>query len=136
MKDRSKLCERFLRDRVAIQMGNIASNLGRIAYFITREMEPTAITELLDETKAMIEWAAPSATLEQQFTLVELQRYLVRWRFAWGDIAQDATQRADIAAKAREWSDQLIAISGLLDEDPIPTAKQPENAVSRVATFS
>lgn len=136
MRDLSNLRERFLRDRVAIQLGNIASNLGRIAGFIRSEIEQAAITDLLDETKAMLEWAAPSATLEQQFILVELQRCLVRWRFAWDDIAQDATQRADIAAKAREWSEQLIAISGLLDEEPLPAANQPEAPISFVATFS
>lgn len=136
MRDRSKLRERFLRDRVAIQLGNIASNLGRIDNFITTEMEQPAITDLLDETKVMIDWAAPSATLEQQFTLVELQRCLVRWRFAWDSIAQDASQRAGVAGKAREWSDQLIAISGLLDEDPLPTANQLENPIVLVATFS
>lgn len=135
MRDRSKLRERFLRDRVAIQLGNIASNLGRIDSFITMEMEQSAVTDLLDETKAMIEWAAPSATLEQQFILVELQRSLVRWRFAWADIAQAATQRASVANSAREWSDQLIAISGLLDEDPLPVANQPEAPVSFVATL-
>lgn len=136
MKDRSKLRERFLRDHVSIQLGNIASNLARIAYFIRSEMEPTAITELLDESKVMIEWAAPSATLEQQFTLVELQRCLARWRFAWDDIAQDAAHRTGVANKAREWSEQLIAISGLLDEEPVSTAKQPENTEALVATFS
>lgn len=136
MRDLSKLRERFLRDRVAIQLGNIASNLGRIADFIRMEVENTGITELLDETKAMIDWAAPSATLEQQFTLVELQRALVRWRFAWADIAQDAIQRVSVAAKAREWSDQLIVISGLLDEDPLPATNQPEAPVSLVATLS
>lgn len=132
----SKLSERFLRDRVAIQLGNIASNLARIADFIRSEMEQAGIIELFDESKAMIEWAAPAATLEQQFTLAELQRCLVRWRFTWDDIAQDATQRTSVADKAREWSDQLIAISGLLDEDPLPAANQSENATSLVATFS
>lgn len=136
MRDRSKLRERFLRDRVAIQLGNIASNLARIADFIRNEMEQADITELFDESKAMIEWAAPAATLEQQFVLVELQRCLVRWRFTWDDIAQDATQRASVVDKAREWSDQLIAISGLLDEDPPLAANQSENAASLVATFS
>ncbi|MFZ4661318.1 MAG: hypothetical protein ACOYNY_30185 [Caldilineaceae bacterium] len=136
MRDRSKLRERFLRDRVAIQLGNIASNLGRIDSFITTEMEQPAITDLFDETKVMIDWAAPSATLEQQFILIELQRSLVRWRFAWDSIAQDASQRAGVAGKAREWSDQLITISGLLDEDPLPTANQPENPIALVATFS
>lgn len=136
MKDRSKLRERFLRDHISIQLGNIASNLARIADFIPLELEQAAIPELLDESKFMVEWTAPSATLEQQFILVELQRCLVRWRFAWEGIAQDAAQRAGIADKAREWSDQLIAISGLLDEEPLPTANPPENAVSLVATFS
>jgi hypothetical protein len=136
MRDRSKLRERFLRDRVAIQLGNIASNLGRIDNFITTEMEQPAITDLFDETKVMIDWAAPSATLEQQFILIELQRSLVRWHFAWDSIAQDASQRAGVAGKAREWSDQLITISGLLDEEPLPTANQPENPIALVATFS
>ena len=136
MKDRSTLRERFLRDHLSVQLGNIASNLARIAYFITREMDQEDIAELFDESKVMVEWAAPSATLEQQFTLVELQRWLVRSRFGWTDISTDAIQRANVVNKAQQWSDQLIAISGLLDEDPLPTANQPENPVSLVATFS
>lgn len=82
MRDLSKLRERFLRDRIAIQLGNIASNLARIDNFIRMVMEQAAITDLLDETKAMIEWA------------------------------------------------------GLLDEDPLPAAKQPENPVPLLVTFS
>lgn len=136
MKNRSKLRERFLRDHVSVQLGNLASNLARIANFITLEMEQAAITELLDESKFMIEWAGPSATLEQQFILVELQRCLVRWRFTWADISSDATQRLLVINKAREWSAQLVAISGLLDEEPAPVTKQPENSVSLVTAFS
>ncbi len=135
MRDLSTLRERFLRDRVAIQLGNIASNLGRTSAFIQSEIEQAAITDLFDETKAMIDWAAPSATLDQQFILVELQRSLVRWRFAWADIAQDATQRVGVADKAREWSDRLIAIAGLLDDEPLPLANQSEAPVSFVATL-
>jgi hypothetical protein len=136
MKDRSKLRERFLRGHVSVQLGNIASKLSRLASFITSEMDQEAIVELFDESKVMIEWAAPSATLEQQFTLVELQRWLVRSRFGWTDISTDPLQRVNVVNEAQQWSDQLIAISGLLDEDPLPTANQSENPVSLVATFS
>lgn len=136
MKDRSKLRERFLRDHVSIQLGNLASNLARIADFIPLELEQAAILELFDESKFMVEWAAAAATLEQQFILVELQRCLVRWRFAWHDISADATQRALVIDKAREWSERLLAISGLLDEEPTPIRNQPETPASVVATLS
>lgn len=127
---------RFLGDQAPMQLGNLASNLTRIADFIPREFEQAAIPELLDESKLMVEWAAPSATLEQQFALVELQRCLVRWRFAWHDISADATQRAIVISKAREWSDHLLAISRLLDEEPIVVRNQPEKSTSLVATPS
>jgi len=120
MKDRSKLRETFLRGDLSTQLGNLASNLARISIYTEDVQYQEIVEQLLDESKLFIEWVAPLAELEQQFVLVDLQRCLVRWRFTWSDISLDATQRAIVANKTRQWSDQLLAMSGLLEE---PTAR-------------
>jgi hypothetical protein len=115
MKDRTALRERFLRFSLPIQLGNLASNLARIDAWSDDVRAQQIVEHLIDESKFFIEWAAPGAELEQQFALVDLQRRLVRWQFAWSEIWNDSARRAAVAAEARQWSNRILAMSGLLD---------------------
>lgn len=114
MKDRSQLREKFFRDDLPTRLSNLAVNLAHIATYTEDAQAQEVILQLLDESKLLIEWLAPSMELEQQFILVDLQRCLARWRFTWPQIVSDARQRSAMADQVRQWSDQISAMANLL----------------------
>lgn len=136
MRNWDALRYRFLQDRFAMQLGNIAANMGRIDSYMTDPISEEVVTSILDETKHFVSWAILNATLHEQLELAVLQQRLIQWQLTLPDFWQDARQRLATGREARRWSDQLLTMSGLLDEEPLPTANPPENAVSLVATFS
>lgn len=136
MRNWDALRHRFLQDRFAIQLGNIAANMGRIDSYMTDPISEEIVTSILDETKHLVSWAILNATLHEQLELAVLQQRLIQWQLTLPDFWQDSPQRITVGREARRWSDQLLAMSGLLDEDRIPAANQPENSVSLITTFS
>lgn len=132
MKDRSRLREKFLGTDLPTQLHSLAANLARIATSSEDTQKQEVIMHLLDESKLLIDWLAPTVELEQQFILADLQRCLVRWQFGWSAIVSDATQRLTMADQARQWSNQLWAISDLLtSEEPITDKMSPSTIVQQ-----
>ena len=136
MRNWDTLRHRFLQDRFAIQLGNIAANMGRIDSYMTDPISEEIIISVLDETKHFVSWAILNATLQEQLELAVLQQRLIQWHLTLPYLWQDSRQRLATGREARRWSDQLVTMSGLLDEEPLPTANQPENPIALVATFS
>ena len=136
MRNWDALRHRFLQDRFAIQLGNIAANMGRSDSYMTDPISEEIIISVLDETKHFVSWAILNATLQEQLELAVLQQRLIQWHLTLPYLWQDSRQRLATGREARRWSDQLVTMSGLLDEEPLPTANQPENPIALVATFS
>lgn len=136
MRNWNALRNRFLQDRFAIQLGNIAANMARIDSYMTDPISEEIVTSVLDETKHFISWALLNATLREQLELAVLQQRLIQWQLTLPDFWQDPIQRVTVGHEARRWSEQLLTMSGLLDEDPLSVANQPESPASLVATFS
>ena len=136
MRNWNALRNRFSQDRFAIQLGNIAANMARIDSYMTDPISEEIVTSVLDETKHFISWALLNASLREQLELAVLQQRLIQWQLTLPDLWQDPSQRVMAGREARRWSDQLLTMSGLLDEDPLPVADQPESSASLVATFS
>ena len=110
MKDWPTLKARYQRDGVAIQIGGLASNLNRIAWYAQRGDRAAALP-VLTESKYFAEWAATQGSSEQQVLLADVQVELARWERAWGiRLAPDA-----ITEQATAWSVKLLASSGLLN---------------------
>jgi hypothetical protein len=80
MKDYSQTQARYLRFPVPARLGNLASNLDRIADFSAMMDNPAPVARVFDESKHFIEWAAGEAEIETAAQLVELQRQLARWQ--------------------------------------------------------
>jgi hypothetical protein len=116
MKDRSALRERYLRDELAVQLGNLASNLAHIASYSECSEHRELVEQIIEDSKFFIEWSGPAAKYEQQLELVDLQIQLARWQLRWSEIWSDPLRRATVAAEARQWSERILALSGLLDE--------------------
>ena len=102
--------QRFLRDPLPIRLGNLASDLARIASFSEDPRNHEAVASVLEESKCFAEWAAPEAPLETQVMLAELQVQLAVWERAWLKHSPMPTMRLD----ARQQSDTLLALSGLV----------------------
>ena len=109
MKDWRARQRRFQRDPAAVQLGGLASNLGRIAWCAERDAR-LQLLPVFRESKYFTEWAAGSCSLEQQAMLAELQRELASWERGWASRLQPST----IARDAQRWSIRLLQSAGLL----------------------
>lgn len=106
--------EHYLQDQVPTRLGNLASNLARLDSFSRNDALKEAANGVLVESKLFIEWTAADASLSQQVELLELQRMLARWGLAWDEIWDDSERRGTIATEARQWSNRILELSGLL----------------------
>lgn len=115
MKLKPQRRERYLRDPLPIRLGGIAANLARVVSFAENPISHPAVTDLLYESKFFIEWAGPTAPLEVAAVLVELQIALAIWQSRWIKGYSDPTLRSALIEFAREWSNKLLEMSGLLE---------------------
>jgi hypothetical protein len=115
MNDLGALRDRFMRDPLAVRLGNLASSLAQIHSLSGHDGHRGGVAKFVEESALYIEWAAPDATLELQILLLEIQRNLVQWKRQWTALWDDTTRRTEAARKARAWSEQVLAASGLLE---------------------
>ena len=114
MKDYSQTQARYLRFPVPARLGNLASNLARIADFSAMMDNAAQVAGVVDESKYFIEWTAGETEIETAAQLAELQRQLALWQLNWRQIWDDPTQRAQVAQESRAWSERVLQMSGLL----------------------
>jgi hypothetical protein len=111
--------ERYSNQPVPTRLGGLAADIARIAS-IAEIPSVAAVASLLDESSAFIEWSAPDLLpdrVDDAAHLVEIQRGLAYWRFVWHQLHNDPTKRKQLAAQARAWSDEILQMSGLLDQE-------------------
>ncbi len=109
--------ERFVRDPLPIRLGGVAANLARIHSFSDHDGHCEVVHDMIEDSEFLIEWTAPVAELETQVELLTLQRLLARWYFTWEPIWHDLVRRRAVAKEAARWSDRLLDLSGLLNEE-------------------
>ena len=113
------LRETFLEKGSDIQLGGLAADLARVASFL--KVPALAATEtMLEESRAFIEWCAPSFLpdrIDDAARLVDIQRGLTYWHHRWNQIVNDRNEREQLAAQAQQWSDEVLKMSGLLDQE-------------------
>jgi hypothetical protein len=73
-----------------------------------------AVAQLLEESAWFIEWTAADAPVETRVLLLACQREIVRWRRSWNEVWASTGRRAEIAERSGIWSEQLLAVSGLV----------------------
>ncbi len=108
--------ERFLRQPEPIRIGSLAADLARISSFI-QVPALEAVTSLIEESRAFIEWTAAELPIDDAAQLVDIQRGLTHWWFIWPEAQHHPEQRRRLAEQAQAWSDQVLAMSGLLEQD-------------------
>ena len=90
-------------------------------FFSDHEGHGEVVRQLLEESKWLIEWAAPEAELAVQKLLVDCQRQLARWALGWAHIWSDPERRASVSREAGEWFRHLLEVSGLLSSSGVAT---------------
>jgi hypothetical protein len=101
---------RYLRDPLPVRLGGLAADLARIASFAEHAGNQRAVESLFEEAKHFAEWAAPEAPLDIQAALAQVQVQLALWQRRWLAGRPESLMREE----AQRWSDQLLALSGLV----------------------
>ncbi len=102
--------QRYLRDPLPLRLGGLAADLARMASCADDLRDRDALMSLFEEGKWFAEWTAPEAPIDVQAKLAELQVALALWERQWLAGRPDP----DMRLHAKAWSDQLLALSGLL----------------------
>lgn len=108
------LKERYLRDAVPARLGNLASSVKRLGYFMNKKKYDARVQELLQECRLFSEWAAPEAETETQTALATLRLELINWQHNFQNTNGDDDWRAEINAACEQWSNRILELSGLL----------------------
>lgn len=107
---------RYMRDDVRTRLGGLAANLLRIRSYAGHPDRRDVVHRLVRESALFIEWTARDVDASDLSALAELQKRLVQWYDNWQGIWGDSEHRASMAVEAGEWSERLLAMSGLLRE--------------------
>ncbi len=114
MNDLGALRTRFLQDTAAVRLGNLSSELARVANLVRRAyLKP--VPEVMRTAAWFIEWSLPEVSAELQSSLVELQVALSRWWQRWETVSLDQATLAEVERMCRERANWLLAASGLID---------------------
>jgi hypothetical protein len=117
MKDLERMRERFIRDRSAVRLGNLASNLLRLSNWIQKGHNEVAIVDLMREIAWLMEWCGDLASAE----LADMQREICRWRRVW-PVEQ---ARSILAFRALQMSNRILEWSGLLEQATLKSKQAP-----------
>ena len=112
--------ERYMADSLNIRLGGLAADLARIVSFSRNIKAIKSVEGLLNESVYFIEWSAPDLLpnrLDDAVRLVDIQRGLTHWRWIWNQACNDPNQRAKLCEQAQQWSDEVLAMSGLLKQE-------------------
>lgn len=109
------LRERYLRDDEATRFGNLASSLARASRGAQSPERRATVERVLGEAHSFVSWTTESVTSPSSALLtmrVDLESLLANWQKSsqW-----DPALAAEVSEKCRRYSDQALALSGLLD---------------------
>ena len=111
------LRQRDRRDPVSVRLGGIAANLARIGTFSDNPDHGGAVLRLVRESEFFIEWTAADVPRNELADLADLQRTLAVWHYSWPRAWSDQSARELLAAQAGQWSQKILAMSGLLPRE-------------------
>lgn len=117
MRDWDSYRERFVRDVIPIRLGGVSANLARIQSASRHDEHFELVRNMLEDSEFLIEWTAPEADVDVAGELVEIQIQLARWVLTWQTIWNDIERRRAVAEQAGKWSDRLLDLSALLNEE-------------------
>lgn len=107
---------RYLQDNLSIRLGGLAANLSRIASFSKHDGVGEVVSSILLESRWFIEWTASEFEISKAAELVDLQRQLALWDLESHQNWHDETWRNMLAENAKQWSQRILEMSGLLQK--------------------
>lgn len=110
------LQNRYAKDDLAQRLGNLASTLGRVSQRALNVDSLQAVPLAVRESMRMMEWNLQVAPPEVLGALAPMQAELGLWWRSWEVVAQSATLRQLLSHRARAMSDQVLELSGLLNQ--------------------
>ena len=116
VRDSSESRNRYLSDPVSIRLGNLASNLARIADFAESLQEDDGVPNLLEESISFIEWTIGDAAPEVKKDLRTVRNRLALWQNRLAAILRNTSERMTLISEARQWAERLLADSGILSD--------------------
>ena len=111
--------ERYLQQNPPARLGALAADLARV---VSASGIPAvvAVRDLLEESRAFVEWGTPTLLphrVDDAARLVEIGRGISKWYWIWPQAQGDPTKRQQLAEQAQAWSDEILAMSGLLEAE-------------------
>ena len=100
--------QRFLRDPLKVRLGNLASDLARIASFSENPENYEVVVSVLEEAKCFVRWAASEESHEKQSLLTDIQRLVSEWERGWLAGCPVSTMHDEAIRKSKE----LLVIAG------------------------
>src|SRR5690242_6984191 len=91
---------RFLRDPSAVQLGNMASDLGRISSACNDIRNEEMVQRELQEVRYFIEWTTAKENPHTPLALKTLDELVETWQQSWSDIWNDVDKRTAFAKDA------------------------------------
>ena|SRR2546423_14693544 len=110
---------RYMRDPLPIRLGNLSSSLGRLADSINRPERRQIALDMINECKWFIEWTGAEAQTEVAADLVRIQVTLAGWQRMLIGHAKLDCDMGEYAAEARQSSENVLQMSGLLDVEDL-----------------
>jgi len=117
MRDWDSYRERFLLDVTPIRLGGVSANLARIQSAARHDEHFELVRNMIEDSEYLIEWTVPEAEVDVAGELVEIQVELALWYLNWQTIWNDTEYRRRVAEQAGRWSDRILDLSGLLDDE-------------------
>lgn len=112
-----ELKARYLRDRVPVRLGNLASSLLHLRHALHGRTLNVYATRMLNECRAFVALTLADADARQQDALEQLGTQLEQWHQDWKHIVCDETVREAVTVQVEKWSDVILAVSGILDDE-------------------
>ena len=101
-----------------MRLGGLAADIARVSSF-AEIPDGRAVETMLEESRAFVEWSAPDLLpdrVDDAARLVDIQRGLTHWYRIWNEVQNDPVQRKQLVEQARAWSDEILEMSGLLEQ--------------------
>jgi hypothetical protein len=105
---------RYLREPFNRRLGHLASDLMRVSGFLDNIKNRKVVTDILEESKFFIEWAAPDAPSYIQELFSEMQSRLALWHRHLLMVKENSKEMKELAESTKRWALELVQFSGLL----------------------
>jgi hypothetical protein len=89
------------------QLNNLADRLDLIATICNDAEDLSLVIELIRESQYLIEWTAPTLSIDDAAKLVDLGRILAEWKYRWTEISNNPSSIVKVRNLARSWHECL-----------------------------